>query len=203
MNKGQTTGRLLLSALLAFNLFGFVGIGYADPAAPSEGFVDDAVEVVDPEVPAASEVPEGSDLAEPEAPVDAQGFDALAEADPVDEPESDAINAKEPEDSAEAQAAAPGVRVASAEEAAPTETTSYAQPGSGDFDFDSRTGTINKLKASYVAGLTDEQKQDVRLVIPAEINGVAVTALGDSAFYSYTNRGLTFTEFDLSQTTSL
>lgn len=81
------------------------------------------------------------------------------------------------------------------------EALTYAQPGPEDFEF--ANGTIEKLKASYVASLTDEQKKNVRLVIPDEINGTKVTAIADMAFYSLKNQGLTFTQLDLSQTTSL
>ena len=45
----------------------------------------------------------------------------------------------------------------------------------GEFTFDAETGTIT--------GYTD--KSVTELVIPAEIDGVAVTAIGDGAFYSF------------------
>ena len=43
-------------------------------------------------------------------------------------------------------------------------------------------GTITGLKTTYLNGLTDEQKQNIRLEIPGEINGEKVTAIGNSAF---------------------
>ena len=40
-------------------------------------------------------------------------------------------------------------------------------------------GTITGLKTTYLNGLTDEQKQNIRLEIPGEINGEKVTAIGE------------------------
>ena len=53
-------------------------------------------------------------------------------------------------------------------------------PGENDYEF--LGGTITGLKTTYLNGLTDEQKQNIRLEIPGEINGEKVTAIGNSAF---------------------
>ncbi len=54
-------------------------------------------------------------------------------------------------------------------------------PGENDYEF-FKGGTITGLKTTYLNGLTDEQKQNIRLEIPGEINGEKVTAIGNSAF---------------------
>lgn len=77
-------------------------------------------------------------------------------------------------------------------------------PEEGDYDISS--GTIIGLKASYLATLTDEQKQNINLVIPESINGTTVTAIGDKAFSRWYNtkyEGCNFIGLDLSQASSL
>ena len=193
MGKGQAAWRWLLSGLLAFSMLGFVGVGYAEPSAaadePSGAAVEDADEVVVVE-PEDSAEPDGSDaLGEPNAQVDAP----------------DAADGESASPDAEALAQAPALfsLEAPANDAVAADAASYAQPGPDDFDFSG--GAIKQLKQTYVNGLTAEQKQDVRLVIPAEIRGVPVTEIASMAFYSYNsvNSGLVFTELDLSQATSL
>lgn len=77
-------------------------------------------------------------------------------------------------------------------------------PEEGDYDISS--GTIIGLKASYLATLTDEQKQNINLVIPESINRTTVTAIGDKAFSRWYNtkyEGFNFIGLDLSQASSL
>lgn len=77
-------------------------------------------------------------------------------------------------------------------------------PEEGDYDISS--GTIIGLKASYLATLTDKQKQNINLVIPESINGTTVTAIGDKAFSRWYNtkyEGCNFIGLDLSQASSL
>lgn len=192
MGKGQAAWRWLLSGLLAFSMLGFVGVGYAEPSAAADEPSGAAVEDVDEVVvePEDSAEPDGSDaLGEPNAEVDAP----------------DAADEESASPDAEALAQAPALfsLEAPANDAVAADAASYAQPGPDDFDFSG--GTIKQLKQTYVNGLTAEQKQDVRLIIPAEIRGVPVTEIADMAFYSNNsvNSGLVFTELDLSQATSL
>ncbi|WP_419025019.1 leucine-rich repeat protein [Emergencia sp.] len=79
-----------------------------------------------------------------------------------------------------------------------------ATPEPRDYAFSN--GTITGLKTTYLDGLTDEQKQNIRLEIPGEINGEKVTAIGDSAFSKWYNKkydGYDFASLDLSKATSL
>lgn len=79
-------------------------------------------------------------------------------------------------------------------------------PGESDFAFTASTGTITGLKPAYLAGLTEEQKQNIRLVIPETIGGVPVKAIGASAFrvtYTPANAGCRFVSLDLTGALSL
>lgn len=64
-------------------------------------------------------------------------------------------------------------------------------------------GTIQKLNADYINGLTEDQKQNIRLVIPGEINGQKVTSIAQYAFRPSNYSGCTFTGLDLSQAVHL
>lgn len=190
MGKGQAAWRWLLSGLLAFSMLGFVGVGYAEPSAAADEPSGAVVEGID-EV-----VVEPEDSAEPDGP------DALGEPDAEIDP-PDAVDEESASSDVEALAQAPALfsLEAPANDARAADAASYAQPGPDDFDFSG--GAIKQLKQTYVNGLTAEQKQDVRLVIPAEIRGVPVTEIAEQAFYSYTHPGLVYTKLDLSQATSL
>ncbi len=79
-------------------------------------------------------------------------------------------------------------------------------PGESDFAFTASTGTITGLKPAYLAGLTEEQKQNIHLVIPETIGGVPVKAIGASAFrvtYTPANAGCRFISLDLTGALSL
>ena len=79
-----------------------------------------------------------------------------------------------------------------------------AMPGPGDYAFEEKTGTITGLSLKYLDSLNEEQKQNIRLVIPEKINGIKVAAIGDSAFSKYyKNDGYDFASLDLSKATSL
>lgn len=79
-----------------------------------------------------------------------------------------------------------------------------AMPGPGDYAFEEKTGTITGLSPKYLDSLNEEQKQNIRLVIPEKINGIKVAAIGDSAFSKhYKNDGYDFTSLDLSKAASL
>ncbi|SCJ58594.1 Uncharacterised protein [uncultured Eubacterium sp.] len=85
-------------------------------------------------------------------------------------------------------------------------STSAVPPEPENYSFVKSTGTITGLKADYLNGLTDAQKQNIRLVIPEEIDGVKVTAIGDSAFSKWYNSkydGYDFVALDLSDAMSL
>ncbi|RHP30034.1 leucine-rich repeat protein [Lachnotalea sp. AF33-28] len=70
-------------------------------------------------------------------------------------------------------------------------------PAPGDYVISG--GTIQKLNADYINGLTEDQKQNIRLVIPGEINGQKVTSIAQYAFRPSNYSGCTFTALDLSQ----
>lgn len=174
--------KCIISAILAFNLFGFASTSYAESSSSVE--VNDAPRVdVEQLVGSVSEsVVDGSLLSEAETVSEPSATPAVANpasAEIADAPASDT------------------------EAESPNSGLSYAQPSENDFEFDLSSRTITELKTGYVASLTAEQKKDIRLIIPAEINGVAVECIGKNAFYSSTNRELVFTQLDLSQTTSL
>lgn len=217
---GQATLKWILSGLLAFSLFGFVGMGYAEPAAPATdgeaaGAAEGADASEDIEVPVLEPVdspepvaPDTSDAeAAPSDEADAPAPDEEAPGEEEAPVEDEAVGAPDAETalskSVESAAAMLFSLAAPTNEVLATDAPSYAQPGPDDFEFSN--GAIRQLKKSYVDGLTSEQKQDVRLIMPAEIGGQAVTEIAESAFYSYNkiNAGLTFTSLDFSQATSL
>lgn len=70
-----------------------------------------------------------------------------------------------------------------------------ATPEEGDYDFDKSTGTIKGLNISYLETLTDEQKQNINLVIPESINGTPVIAIGINAFSLLNNSNIKKCEF--------
>lgn len=77
----------------------------------------------------------------------------------------------------------------------------YAVPSESDYNFSS--GKITGLKSSYIAGLSDEQKLNIRLEIPGSINGVDVTSIGDNAFKSSNYANCKITYLDISKCTKL
>lgn len=73
-------------------------------------------------------------------------------------------------------------------------------------DYSISGGTITGLKSTYLSKLTEEQKQNIRLVIPEKIDGEKVTAIGKQAFevfygalISKRYEGCSFISLDLSQ----
>lgn len=74
-------------------------------------------------------------------------------------------------------------------------------PAPGDYVISG--GTIQKLSADYINSLTEDQKQNIRLVIPEEINGQKVTSIAQYAFRPSNYSGCTFTGLDLSQAVHL
>lgn len=76
-------------------------------------------------------------------------------------------------------------------------------PGPEDYAFDESTGTITGLKAEYLKYLTDEQKQNIRLVIPENISGVDVKAIGEFAFSQYNGRPNNYIYLDISSAKGL
>lgn len=74
-------------------------------------------------------------------------------------------------------------------------------------DYTISAGTITGLSTTYLASLSDEQKQNINLVIPERVNGVPVTAIGSHAFdcsYNYKiYGGCRFVGLDLSAATGL
>ncbi|MGI6068951.1 MAG: leucine-rich repeat protein [Blautia sp.] len=85
-----------------------------------------------------------------------------------------------------------------------TQSLDTALPGPEDYSFSG--GTIHGLKNTYLNSLTEEQKKNIQLVIPAAIGNTPVTAIGDAAFRSTYNSNYTgchFTAVDLTQATSL
>ncbi len=63
---------------------------------------------------------------------------------------------------------------------AESETPNEVTPGEKDYAFSN--GTITGLTTTYLESLNENQKQNIRLVIPEKIGGVEVTAIGDNAF---------------------
>lgn len=82
-------------------------------------------------------------------------------------------------------------------------------PSAGDYEVSG--GTITGLKDDYLKGLTEEQKQNIRLVIPDKVKNskgedITVTSIGEKAFSKWYNTrydGYDFVALDLSNTTSL
>ncbi|MCR1842581.1 InlB B-repeat-containing protein [Murimonas intestini] len=77
-----------------------------------------------------------------------------------------------------------------------------------DFNYSTNndTITITGLTASFLSSLTDNQKQNIHLVIPESIGGVAVTEIGGKAFsakWNSTYKGYRFVSLDLSSTINL
>lgn len=227
--KGKTTLTWVLSGVLAFSLFGAAGMGYAEPTASAtdggatraearadalHGGEMPVLEPVDSPEPAASEAVDGSNAPDDgNAPGEqapkfeasgevASGEQAPGEDNAVGAPDSGAAPAEGEES---ANAAMLLSIVAPANEVLATGSASYAQPGPGDFEFSSSSGTIASLSPTYIASLSAEQKKDIRITIPSEIDGFPVVAIGTSAFSTakYTNSGLIFTNLDLSQATNL
>lgn len=209
--KGQVALSWALSGLLAFSLFGLTGVSYAEPAASAdEGLSADGVDAlaVEQADSLVSEAPEDckDPVEEADAPdVEADAPDEIDTSGEADVPDALDPDAALPEDEASVLEAAPLLLAAPERETLVTGTPSYAQPGPDDFEFSN--GVITKIKDSYINGLTSEQRQDVRLVIPAAIGGKPVTGIGESAFYSNMYSSFSpspvFTRLDLSQATAL
>lgn len=70
-------------------------------------------------------------------------------------------------------------------------------------DYTVSNSIITGLKPTYIDSLTDEQKQNIQLILPATINGKAITGIGDKAFSQYFKTTCRFTKLDLSSMTSL
>lgn len=229
MTSRRAQGSLILAALLMFNLMVPALVGFADaPASSSSDVLPEPVEAVvslddkaldaladdsngnsSTDTPVSSEVKNEKDekTADEEGTVSSDSKESVSSAEAEDKEEpasSEPVKAR----MAPASVATESAEPATSSESAPATSKSadepvqtWAQPGPNDFEFSA--GTIKKLKQSYVDSLTAEQLSDIRLVIPAEINGVAVTAIASNAFYSYTYPKCVYTELDLSQTTSL
>lgn len=215
--KGQVAISWALSGLLAFSLFGFAGISYAEPAASgtddsATGARACAVVLDDVEAPALGPI-DSSEVASSESADAMTGLpDGNDDSDGEDDGATDALDPGVAPPEAEALASAMSLTLAMplssavpAAEGPAADAPLYAQPGPDDFEFSD--GVITKIKASYINGLTNEQRQDVRLDIPATIGGKPVIGIGDSAFYSYTYSSFSpspvFTRLDLSQATAL
>lgn len=84
-----------------------------------------------------------------------------------------------------------------AESVNPNEVT----PTENDYDFSG--GTITGLKKEYLARLSEEQKQNIKLVIPEKIGNVPVTSIGEKAFSQYFEKEIRIIYLDLSQLTEL
>lgn len=66
--------------------------------------------------------------------------------------------------------------------------------------------SLTGLKSTYLAGLTNEQKQNIFLDIPGSIDGKTVVSIGSNAFnlpYNSNYSGCSFVGLDLSKTTGL
>lgn len=68
-------------------------------------------------------------------------------------------------------------------------------------DYSLSGSSITGLKPEFISGLTPEQKQNIRLELPASINGKSITAIGESAFKS--NSNYRFIYLDLSKMNKL
>lgn len=66
-------------------------------------------------------------------------------------------------------------------------------------DYSISGGTITGLKSTYLSKLTEEQKQNIRLVIPEKIGESKVTAIGEYAFSQYNSRPNRYIYLDLSR----
>lgn len=72
--------------------------------------------------------------------------------------------------------------------------------------FDFSKGAINGLKDSFIESLSEEQKNNINLVIPNQIKGMDVTSISDNAFYYTFHKKIENCKFnivDLSSATSL
>ncbi|MBS7008735.1 leucine-rich repeat protein [Anaerostipes sp.] len=79
-----------------------------------------------------------------------------------------------------------------------------AVPEEGDFIFSG--GAISGLTAGFLNGLTEDQKQNIHLVIPEKINGQTVTSIAKDAFKLFYNTkysGCRFVSLDFTNASGL
>ena len=80
----------------------------------------------------------------------------------------------------------------------------HIMPKEEDYMFSA--GAITGLSTDFLSGLTDEQKQNIHLVIPGTINGQTVTSIAKDAFklrYNTKYSGSRFVSLDLSNASGL
>lgn len=176
MNKNRAILRCLLAGTLAFGMFGFTGLGYADESEVSQHNEADLRENVQTET----------------TPEDTDSVEKIETFSSAEEPQQ-----QYPQQQALATMEASSIGESDGREV--PQENSFVQPQPSDFDFSQ--GTIKSLKKTYLDSLTPEQKKDIRLSIPGEINGTAVTGIANQAFSinNSINKGCTFTYLDLSQ----